>query len=130
MPLVHDELCFGCGRANLFGLMLEVEQTAPGTVAGRCFIKQDHRGATRGFAHDGIVAAALGEAMSLACGLSARPQAITVGFVGSAAVGAFLHLDAEIEDRTPDGIEVTASARSDEAGLVARARGTYTVSGS
>ena len=45
MPLVHHELCFGCGRANPFGLMFEIEVTAAGSVeAGRCFIKQDHQG--------------------------------------------------------------------------------------
>ena len=48
MPLVHHELCFGCGRVNLFGLLLEVDEVAPGAVAGRCFVKQDHQGADRG----------------------------------------------------------------------------------
>jgi acyl-coenzyme A thioesterase PaaI-like protein len=124
MPLVHDELCFGCGRANLFGLMLELEERGPGTVAGRGVIKQDHRGPTPGAAHQGIVAAALTEAMSLACGLSAQPLAVTVGFLDSAAVGAFIELEASIEGRSTEGIDVTASARSEER-LVARARGTY-----
>jgi acyl-coenzyme A thioesterase PaaI-like protein len=126
MPLVHDELCFGCGRANLFGLMLEMNDTGPGVVDGRGFIKQDHRGPDRGTAHQGIVAAALEEAMALACGLSATPLAFTVGFVGTATVGEFLELSAGIEQRTAEGVEVTASARS-EGRLVARARGTYAV---
>ncbi len=26
MTLVHHELCFGCGRANLFGLHLDLER--------------------------------------------------------------------------------------------------------
>ncbi len=125
MPLVHDELCFGCGPANLFGLMLEMVETGPGIVDGRGFIKQDHRGATRGAAHQGIVAAALGEAMALACGLAAIPVAVTVAFLGTAAVGEFLELSAGVEQRTAEGFEVTASARS-EGRLVARARGTYT----
>lgn len=124
MPLVHDELCFGCGRANLFGLMLELEETGPGVVDGRGFIKQDHRGPVRGAAHAGIVSAALTEAMALACGLGAVPVAVTVGFIDTAAVGAFLELSAGIEQRTAEGIETTASARS-EGRLVARARGTY-----
>jgi len=42
MPLLRHELCFGCGPTNRFGLLLEVEEVAPGAVAGRCFIKQDH----------------------------------------------------------------------------------------
>src|SRR5262249_24895315 len=124
MPLVHDELCFGCGPANLCGVMLEMEETEPGTVAGRGFIKQDHRGPTPGAAHHGIVAAALSEAMALACGLSGQPLAVRVGFLDSAAVGAFIELEASIEGRTTEGIDVTASARSEQR-LVARARGTY-----
>jgi hypothetical protein len=54
VPLVHHELCFGCGRVNLFGLLLEVQEVAPGAVAGRCFVKQDHQGADRRRAHDGV----------------------------------------------------------------------------
>jgi hypothetical protein len=72
MPLVHHELCFGCGRTNLFGILLDVEPVGPDAVAGRCFIKQDHQGPDRGRAHEGVVAAALAEAMALACGLDAR----------------------------------------------------------
>jgi acyl-coenzyme A thioesterase PaaI-like protein len=124
VPLVHDELCFGCGRANLFGLMLELNETGPGVVDGRGFLKQDHRGPERGTAHQGIVAAALTEAMALAGGLNTVALAITVGFIDTAAIGAFLELSAGIEQRSDDGIEVTASARS-EGRLVARARGTY-----
>jgi hypothetical protein len=50
----HHDGCFGCGQANLFGLQLE---------NGRFFVKQDHQGA-RGFAHRGIIAAALYEALT------------------------------------------------------------------
>jgi hypothetical protein len=49
----HHDGCFGCGQANLFGLQLE---------NGRFFVKQDHQG-ERGFAHRGIIAAALYEVM-------------------------------------------------------------------
>jgi hypothetical protein len=93
-------------------------------VNGRGFIKQDHRGPVRGVAHQGIVGAALTEAMALACGPTATPVAVTVGFIDTAAVGAFLELSAGVEQRTADGLEATASARS-EGRLVARARGTY-----
>ena len=74
MARVHHEQCFGCGRTNLFGLLLEVEEVAPGAVAGRCFIKQDHQGAEGGRAHDGVVAAALSEAMSVRLRTPPRPR--------------------------------------------------------
>src|SRR5947199_932095 len=60
----HHDLCFGCGQANLFGLQLELERRPEGGVAGRFFVKQDHQGPP-GYAHGGVIAAALDEAMSL-----------------------------------------------------------------
>jgi hypothetical protein len=127
MPLVHHELCFGCGRTNLFGLLVEVERTAPNEVAGRCFIKQDHQGAQPGQVHDGLVAAALAEAMSLAttddgAGHAGprRLSTLAVTVEAGAPVGTFLDLAAQ-----SDGAgAATASARSDGA-LIATASGTY-----
>jgi acyl-coenzyme A thioesterase PaaI-like protein len=124
MPLVHHELCFGCGRTNLFGLLLEVEQTGPDTVAGRCFIKQDHQGADRGSAHHGILATALAEAMALACGPEARAETFTVEFSGSAPVGAFVDVEARVEVRA--GASLTAAGTASVEGrLVAQGRGAY-----
>ncbi len=47
--LVHHELCFGCGRTNLFGVLMEVTATGEGGVRGRAFVKQDHQGPERGY---------------------------------------------------------------------------------
>ena len=124
MPLVHHELCFGCGRTNLFGLLLEVEAVQPGTVAGRCFIKQDHQGPDRGHAHEGVVAAALCEAMALACGLDARAVAFELSLDGHAPVGAFLELEARVERRDGPLADVSATATADRR-IVARARGRF-----
>jgi acyl-coenzyme A thioesterase PaaI-like protein len=119
MPLVHHELCFGCGRSNLFGLLLEVEETAPGVVSGRCFIKQDHQGSDRGNAHAGVIAAALEEAMALACGAQARARRIQIEYSAPVAVGAFLEVQADAH-----GLRASATARADRV-LVAHASGTY-----
>jgi acyl-coenzyme A thioesterase PaaI-like protein len=126
VPLVHHELCFGCGRTNLFGLLLEVESSAPGSVAGRCFIKQDHQGADRGAAHDGVVAAALSEAMALACGIEARARKLEVSLSAPAPVGAFLEIRASVDRRDAGISHATAIASSEERGEIARARGTFT----
>jgi acyl-coenzyme A thioesterase PaaI-like protein len=126
MPLVHHELCFGCGRTNLFGLLVEVEWTAPNEVAGRCFVKQDHQGAEIGRAHDGIIAAALAEAMSLAAAGENAPArtlatlAVSYEAAAPVAVGTFIELTAQ-----SDGVgAATASARSEDV-LVATASATY-----
>ena len=124
MPLVHHELCFGCGRTNLFGLLLEVEAVAPGAVAGRCFIKQDHQGADGGRAHDGIVAAALAEAMALACGLDARAVSFEVALDAPAPVGAYVEVQARVE--SSDGQLATAAATATAEGrIVAQAVGRF-----
>jgi acyl-coenzyme A thioesterase PaaI-like protein len=128
VALIHHELCFGCGRVNLFGLLLEVTETAPGSVAGRCFIKQDHQGADPGSAHDGVVAAALSEAMALACGKDARAISVEVNFESQAPVGAFLDVEARLEGRRGGErvhVRATATAAGDR---VASARGSFCLS--
>ena len=124
MPLVHHELCFGCGRTNLFGLLLEVEEVAPGAVAGRCFIKQDHQGADGGRAHDGVLGGALAEAMGLACGVESRAVSYEVSLIAPAPVGAFVDVEARVEARDGSLADAGATA-SVEGRIVARARGRF-----
>jgi acyl-coenzyme A thioesterase PaaI-like protein len=126
VALVHHELCFGCGRVNLFGLLLEVEPASPGAVSGRCFIKQDHQGADRGSAHEGIVAAALVEAMALACGPDARAVSFEISLSEAAPVGAFLDIEARVERRDGPSADATAIARGDQR-MVAQAVGRFRV---
>jgi hypothetical protein len=114
MALVHHDLCFGCGQMNLFGLLLEVERVDDRRVAGRCFIKQDHQGPDRRFAHQGVIAAAVCEAMALACGSGARAVALHVELTADdAPVGAFLELEAATGDPDGGAIPATATATSE-----------------
>jgi acyl-coenzyme A thioesterase PaaI-like protein len=124
VPLVHHELCFGCGRTNLFGLLVEVDEVAPGAVAGRCFVKQDHQGDDGGRAHEGIVASALVEAMALACGLDARAVSFEVSVGAPAPVGTFVELEARVESRDGQLANAIATATADQR-VVARARGRF-----
>ena len=113
-PLVHHELCFGCGRANLFGLLAEIERRDDGSVAGRCFLKQDHQGPQPGIAHPGVIAAALVEAISLAAGQDATVRAVELRFESTAAVGEFLALEATSEAAvaSSDGRPVASATAS------------------
>jgi acyl-coenzyme A thioesterase PaaI-like protein len=123
--LVHHELCFGCGRTNLFGLLSELDRTQEGVVTGRCFIKQDHQGSRRGIAHEGVVAAALSEAMSFACGEEMRATSIELRLEGRVPVGEFLDVEAQVLDLPGGGFQASATGMvRDEP--VASARGTYT----
>ena len=122
--LVHHELCFGCGRTNLFGLLMDLERTGEGAVRGRGFVKQDHQGAVPGAAHEGIVAAALSEAMAFAVRGAMRPTAIYVELEAPVPVGAFLEVVAEAVGTEGGDREATATARVGDQ-RVAAARGTY-----
>ena len=72
----HHDGCFGCGQANLFGLHLE---------NGRFFVKQDHQGPP-GFAHKGIIAAALCEVMD--------EERVEIEFHAPVPVGVFVDVGA------------------------------------
>ncbi len=121
--LVHHELCFGCGRTNLFGLLMELEQTGQGEVRGRGFVKQDHQGPVRGTAHPGILAAALSEAMAFAAG-SETAVTIELQLREAVAVGTFLEVAARVVGQT-DGLVATTSQASVGAQEVASAQATY-----
>ena len=122
--LSHHELCFGCGRTNLFGLLLELERQEDGSARGRCFIKQDHQGPDRGQAHAGVVGTALAEAMELACGLDARAVSFEIWFSGSAPVGVYLEVQARVERRDGSMAYAEATATADQR-MVAQARGSF-----
>jgi acyl-coenzyme A thioesterase PaaI-like protein len=124
--ITHHELCFGCGQANLFGLQLEVDARDDGSVAGRFFVKQDHQGPP-GFAHGGIVAAALDEAMALLIhgqGIHALTTGLDVRLRAPVPAGAFLEVEARLEERQGRRLELVSTAAS--GGVeVATARGTF-----
>jgi acyl-coenzyme A thioesterase PaaI-like protein len=122
----HHDLCFGCGQANLFGLQLELERREAGGVAGRFFVKQDHQGPP-GYAHGGVLATALDEAMSLLLhdqGTFALTGRLEVELRAPAPVGGFVEVEADVEEA--DGRRVVAAATAKVEGReVANARGTF-----
>ncbi|MDQ6819438.1 MAG: hypothetical protein M3076_03710 [Actinomycetota bacterium] len=121
---MHHELCFGCGRGNMFGLLLEAQRADdPASLTARCFIKQDHQGPDRSRAHPGVIAAALSEAISLLCGPDARVSTFEVTITGVAPVGTFLDLTAELDSRGTQDAHVVAAAMCDGS-QVATASGT------
>jgi acyl-coenzyme A thioesterase PaaI-like protein len=124
--LSHHELCFGCGQANLFGLQLELERREEGGVAGRFFVKQDHQGPP-GFAHGGVIAAALDEAMSLllhGAGTFALTGRLEIELRAPAAVGTFVQIEADVVETEGRRAVLSATATGED-GPVASARGTF-----
>jgi acyl-coenzyme A thioesterase PaaI-like protein len=124
--LSHHELCFGCGQANLFGLQLELERRPEGGVTGRFFVKQDHQGPP-GYAHGGVIAAALDEAMSLvlhAEGTYALTSGLEVELKAPAPVGSFVRVEADVESAEGRVLTLAATAAGDD-GELASARGVF-----
>jgi acyl-coenzyme A thioesterase PaaI-like protein len=122
----HHDLCFGCGQANLFGLQLELDRRDDGAIAGRFFVKQDHQGPP-GYAHGGILATALDEAMALlvhAEGIHALTASLTIDLKAPAPVGSFVDLEARIESSEGRRLELSARA-SDQGNEIARSRGIF-----
>jgi acyl-coenzyme A thioesterase PaaI-like protein len=131
VPVAHHDLCFGCGVANLFGLQLELE-AAGDRVSGRFFVKQDHQGPP-GFAHGGVIATALDEAMALlvhAEGLHALTRRLEVDLLGPVPVGSFATLTAWVETRGDKQLELRAELGGEEEAdrrPLARALGVFAV---
>ena len=125
MTLAHHDLCFGCGLANVFGLQIELERQADGSVAGRFFVKQDHQGPP-GFAHGGVLAAALDEATALAAGEGTGGPItahLELDFLAPAPIGAFVTLTAEVKREEGGKLWVLARALAeDRVTELARAR--------
>jgi acyl-coenzyme A thioesterase PaaI-like protein len=123
--LSHHDLCFGCGQANLFGLQLELERTEEG-VAGRFFVKQDHQGPP-GYAHGGVIATALDEAMALLLhdeGVHALTARLEVDLLAPAPVGTYVEVSAEVEERSGRRLVLSATAAGED-GEIASAVGTF-----
>jgi acyl-coenzyme A thioesterase PaaI-like protein len=117
--IAHHDLCFGCGLANVFGLQLELEER-DGVLAGRFFVKQDHQGPS-GLAHGGVLATALGEAMSLAVERSsfASPEAIEIKLRRPAQVGTYLEVEARVMSEEQGRRSARAELRNQHGELVA-----------
>jgi acyl-coenzyme A thioesterase PaaI-like protein len=125
--LFHHELCFGCGQANLFGLQLELEPSEDGGVEGRFFVKQDHQGPP-GYAHGGVIATALDEAMALLVhheGTFALTGRLEVELRAPVPVGTFVQVAARVEERGDRRLRLSAEAVGQDGGVAARAEGVF-----
>ncbi len=77
-----------------------------------------------GTAHEGIVLAAMSDAMALACGPDKRARRVELELREPVPVGTFLEISAQAGKGVEDGCQATARAFVEET-LVASARGVY-----
>ena len=95
-------------------------------MGGRFFVKQDHQGPP-GYAHGGVIATALDEAMALLLhghGTYALTGRLELELKAPAAVGTFLEVEADVVGVDGRRLTLQASASGDD-GTVALARGTF-----
>jgi acyl-coenzyme A thioesterase PaaI-like protein len=98
-------------------------------VAGRFFVKQDHQGPP-GYAHGGVLATALDEAMALLLhdeGTRALTARLEVDLKAPAPVGTYVEISARVVDRSGRRLVLDATAAG-EGGVIATARGTFVAS--
>ena len=98
-----------------------------GGVAGRFFVKQDHQGPP-GFAHGGVIAAALDEAMSLLLhgqGTFALTGRLEIDLRAPAPVGSFVAVEADVERVEGRRLQVTARALGEDGVELGSARGVF-----
>jgi acyl-coenzyme A thioesterase PaaI-like protein len=124
--IAHHDLCFGCGLANPFGLQLELEAGEDGELHGRFFVKQDHQGPP-GFAHGGVLASALDEAMALAVHREALAYSVRLelDLRELAPVGTYVHVSARVERRDGRKRWAVGELRGEDERLVAAGRGVF-----
>jgi acyl-coenzyme A thioesterase PaaI-like protein len=125
--IAHHDLCFGCGLANPFGLQLELTPADDGDLRGRFFVKQDHQGPP-GFAHGGVLASALDEAMALAVSREALAYTVELELRirAPAPVGTYVEVSARIERSEGRRHWAAAELRDPEGGLIASATASFT----
>lgn len=124
--IAHHDLCFGCGLANPFGLQLELHAADNGELHGRFFVKQDHQGPP-GFAHGGVLASALDEAMALAVHREALAYTaeLELDLRAPAPVGTYVQVSARVERRDGRKHWAAAELRGEGGGLVGLGRGLF-----
>ncbi|MGH8572022.1 MAG: PaaI family thioesterase, partial [Gammaproteobacteria bacterium] len=103
------------------------EPSAGGGVEGRFFVKQDHQGPP-GYAHGGVIAAALDEAMALLLfseGTFALTARLEIDLLAPAPVGAFVRIRARRKGSGERTVELAAEATGEDDRRLAAAKGTF-----
>ena len=89
-------------------------------------MKQDHQGPP-GYAHGGVIATALDEAMALLLhdeGTHALTARLEVDLQAPAPVGSYVEVEAAVAERAGRRLVLSATAGNDD-GVIASARGTF-----
>lgn len=122
--------CFGCGGDNAGGMKLTFEQdNANRRIVGRFVLGDRYQGGA-GFAHGGIIAVLLDEAMGKACRFRqarAVTAELTVEFLKPVSVEKEIIVEGRETEQKGRNLFMTGEIRNEAGEVLARGRGRFVV---
>jgi uncharacterized protein (TIGR00369 family) len=122
--------CFGCGGDNPGGMKLTFEQdNANRKIVGRFVLGERYQGGG-GFAHGGIIAMLLDEAMGKACrfrDVRAVTAELTVEYLKPVKVGQEIIVEGRETEQTGRNLFLVGEIRNTAGEILARGRGRFVV---
>lgn len=120
---LRNNMCFGCGSANLQGLHMQFTDTRGMTARGEFTPAESHQG-WPGYVHGGILMTALDEIIGCVCHINnifTVTAKIEARLKSMARIGEPLVLTAEIVKKTSRTLEVEARMKRKDGSPVAEA---------
>ncbi|HKW61943.1 MAG TPA: PaaI family thioesterase [Candidatus Acidoferrum sp.] len=122
--------CFGCGGDNAGGMKLTFEQdNASRKIVGRFVLGERYAGGV-GFAHGGIIALLLDEAMGKACRfreVRAVTAALSVEYLKPVAVDKEIVVEGRETEMKGRNLFMTGEIRNEQGDVLARGKGRFVV---
>lgn len=122
--------CFGCGGDNAGGMKLTFEQdNANRKIVGRFVLGERYQGGA-GFAHGGIIALLLDEAMGKVCRfreVRAVTAELSVEFLKPVAVDKEIVVEGRETEMNGRNLFITAEIRNENGDVLARGKGRFVV---
>ncbi len=122
--------CFGCGGDNAAGMNLTFEQDSTNQrIVGRFVLGERYQGGA-GFAHGGIIALLLDEAMGKVCRfreVRAVTAELTVEYLKPVAVDKEIVVEGRETDMNGRNLFMTGEIRNENGDVLARGKGRFVV---
>lgn len=122
--------CFGCGGDNAAGMKLTFEQdNANRKIVGRFVLGEQYQGGA-GFAHGGIIALLLDEAMGKVCRfreVHAVTAELSVEYLKPVAVGKEIVVEGRETEMNGRNLFMSGEIRNENGDVLARGKGRFVV---
>src|SRR5580693_5633359 len=127
-----ENICFGCGAANLRGMLLTFEQDdAAQRIRGNFRLGAEYQGGP-GFIHGGIIATVLDEVMGKVCrfrGVRAVTAELAVEYLKPVPVDVDLLIESYELEINGRNLKIVGEIRDGTGQLLARGRGRFVIIG-